>query len=115
MYLLHGFIGKINKYLRGIYNTFGYYKVNGVVESGRQDSKAKDCKYYLMFKKIYSRRFSTDCFSDFFIEKALRSKIGLDNLQEFKSVKASFEEMLLENSYFFQDLCEIAVKNAIDN
>ena len=115
MYLLHGFIGKINKYVRGIYNTFGYYKVNGVVESGRQDGKAKDCKYYLMFKKIYSRRFSTDCFSDFFIEKALRSKIGLDNLQEFKSVKASFEEMLLENSYFFQDLCEIAVKNAIDN
>ena len=57
-----------------------------------------------MFKKIYSKRFSTDCFSDFFEKKALCSKIGIDDLEEFADTKASFEEMLKENSYFFNDL-----------
>ena len=40
-----------------------------------------------MFKKIYSKRFSTDCFSDFFTQKALKSKLGLNDLQEFKRYK----------------------------
>ena len=64
-----------------------------------------------MFKKIYARRFSTDCFSDFFNAKALRSKFGLDDLPEFKTEKASFDEMLMENSYFFNDLVKIKDKN----
>ena len=114
MYLFHGLIGKLNKYLKGIYNTFGYKKLDITIESGRQDGKAKDGKYFLMFKKIYSRRFSTDCFSDFFNEKALRSQLGLDGLDEFKNVKASFEEMLMENSYFFADLMKIAEDNVLD-
>ena len=114
MYLFHGLTAKLNNYMKRIYNTFGFYEMGGVVESGRQDGKAKECKYYLMFKKIYSKRFSTDCFSDFFKEKALRSKLGLDDLQEFKKVKASFEEMMLENSYFFADLMRIAEEDALD-
>lgn len=114
MYLFHGIVGKLNKYLKGIYNTFGFYKVNGTIESGRQDGKAKESKYYIMFKKIYSKRFSTDCFSDFFNEKALRSTLGLDDLQEFSTIKASFEEMIMENSYFFADLMKIAENEALD-
>ena len=60
-----------------------------------------------MSKKIYSKRFSTDCFSDFFNEKALRSKIGINDLIEFKTEKATFDEMLQENSYFFNDLTKL--------
>lgn len=107
MYLYHGFAALLNKYLKSTYNTFGYYKLKVSVESGTQDGQAKESKYYLMSKKIYSRRFSTDCFSDYFHEKALRSYIGIDDLNEFATEKASFEEMMQENSYFFNDLTKL--------
>lgn len=111
MYLFKGLISKLYKYQKRIYNTFGYYEMGLGIESGRQDGNVKSSKYYLMFKKIYSKRFSTDCFSGFFNEKSLRSKLGINDLQEFASEKASFEEMLLENSYFFNDLVKIKDKN----
>ena len=60
-----------------------------------------------MFKKIYSKRFSTDCFSEYFNEKALKSAVGINDIPEFASEKASFEEMLQENSYFFNDLIRL--------
>ena len=84
------------------------------VEKGTMDEndKVKMCNYYLSFKKIYSKRFSTDCFSDFFTEKALRSEFGLDDLPSFEKEKASFEEMLQENSYFFNDL--VRIKNNLE-
>lgn len=104
MYLYHGLISMLNNYHKRIYNTFGYYKLDVEVEKGTLQGKTKNCNYYLMFKKIYSRRFSTDCFSDFFHEKALRSKIGINDLSEFRTEKATFDEMLQENSYFFNEL-----------
>ena len=107
MYLYHGFVSWLNKYHKGIYNTFGYHKRKVSVELGTQDEKPKESKYYLMFKKIHSRRYSTDCFSDYFNEKALRSHIGLDDLEEYATEKATFEEMNNQNSYFFNDLTRL--------
>lgn len=107
MYLYHGFISKLNSIHQGIYNTFGFFKVDVNIEKGTQDGLTKKNSYYLMAKKIYSKRFSTDCFSDFFNEKALKSKLGIDDLKSFKTEKASFKEMEQENSYFFNDLNRI--------
>lgn len=111
MYLYHNLISFFNKYHRGIYNTFGYYKLKVLVEKGTQDGTIKKQNYYLMSKKIYSKRFSTDCFSEFFNAKALKSKIGINDLLEFRTEKASFEEMLKENSYFFNDLVNLKNKD----
>lgn len=107
MYLYHGIIAKLVRYQKRIYNTFGYMNVDVNVEQGTQDGKEKKKHYYLMSKKIYSRRFSTDCFSDYFNEKALRSTVGINDLDEFKTEKATFDEMKKENSYFFNDLNEM--------
>ncbi len=107
MYLFHRFISLLQTHKLRLYNTFGYFKLNINVEAGTQDSELKHSIYYLMCKKIYSKRFSTDCFSEFFNEKALRSRIGINDLEEFKSERASFEEMLSENSYFFNDLTKL--------
>jgi hypothetical protein len=107
MYLYHGLASFLNKYHKGIYNTFGYFKLKLQVESGTQDGIRKESSYYLMSKKIYSKRFSTDCFSEVFVEKALRSNIGINDIIEFKTEKATFEEMLQENSYFFNDLAKL--------
>lgn len=107
MYLYHGFIAKLMRYQKRIYNTFGYCKVDLNVENGTQDGKIEKKHYYLSSKKIYSKRFSTACFGGFFTEKALRSTVGIDDLDEFKSEKATFAEMERENSYFFNDLNEM--------
>lgn len=104
MYILKAITAKIQHYYTRIYNRFGYCTLRVQVESGTQDGQLDEGKYYLMSKKIYSRRFSTDCFSDFFAEKALRSPVGIDDLREYATEKATFEELGAQNSYFVDDL-----------
>lgn len=104
MYLLKKVTSTFNHYYNRIYNTFGYCAVSTLVEAGTMDGKALNKKYYLMFKKIYSDRFSTDCFSDFFNIKALRSNIGIEDLEEYSSSKATFDELEKQHSYFINDL-----------
>lgn len=111
MYVLKSICAKIHSYYTGIYNRFSYIPCDIALEAGVQDGKMAMKKYYLMTKKIYSKRFSTDCFSEFFTEKTLKSWLGLDDLAEFKTEKASFDEMLQENSYFFEDLCKMLKKS----
>ena len=57
-----------------------------------------------MNKKIYSRRFSTDCFSDYFNDLAGKSKVGLSDYLEYATDKASVEELKEQNSYFINSL-----------
>lgn len=104
IYLFKWFITKLHNYYVRTYNLFGYCVLKGVLESGTQDGPVSLVKYYLMNKKIYSKRFSTDCFSDFFTEKVLRSDVGLADLEEYESEKASFDELSKQNSYFVNDL-----------
>ena len=107
MYILKSVCAKIHSYYTGVYNRFSYIPCDIALEAGILDGEMESKKYYLMTKKIYSKRFSTDCFSEFFTEKTLKSSLGMDDLAEFKTEKASFEEMLQENSYFFEDLCKM--------
>ena len=104
MHILKTITAKIQHYYTGIYNTFGYCPLRVQIESGTQDGELDENKYYLANKKIYSKRFSTDCFSDFFTQKALRSPVGLDDLPEYRTEKATFDEMDKQHSYFFNDL-----------
>lgn len=104
MFLLKSITAKIQHYYTGIYNRFGYCALRVQIESGTQDGERTENKYYLMNKKIYSKRFSTDCFSDFFTEKALRSAVGIDDLREYATEKATFDELTAQNSYFVGDL-----------
>lgn len=104
MYLLKTITAKIQHYYTRIYNRFGYCRLQVQVESGTQDGTFDENKYYIMPKKIYSKRFATDCFSDFYTEKALRSPIGIDDLAEYATEKATFAELSAQNSYFMNDL-----------
>lgn len=104
MYLYKKVVSVLYNYYHRIYNTFGYCKLDVDVENGTQDGQRLERKYYLMSKKIYSKRFSTDCFSDFFTTKSLRSSLGLNDLEEYKTEKATFEELQQQNSYFVNDL-----------
>lgn len=70
---------------------------------------------FLNIEKIYAKRFSTDCFSDYFVEKALRSTIGIDDILEYMTEKATLEEMKEQNSYFIGSLLNHENKNTENN
>ena len=106
MHLIKSFAVRVLGYYYRIYNRFGYCRLDIRVESGTQDGKLMKKKYLLANKKIYSGRFSTDCFSDFFTKKALRSKTGLNDLPEYSTEKASLSELQSQNSYFINDLTD---------
>ncbi len=74
------------------------------VESGTQDGELEAKVYYLDNKRIYADRFSTDCFSDYFTTKSLCSSLGIEDLEEYKSSKATLDELKMQNSYFVADL-----------
>lgn len=104
MYTFKKLMSTFHHYHERIYNTFGYSYAQVQVEKGTQDGKVTEKKYYIMSKKIYSRRFSTDCFRGFYTKKALRSEIGLNDLEEYQTEKATFEELDKQNSYFINEL-----------
>ncbi len=104
MWFFRKLTAKVEGYYTRIYNQFGYCRLDVDVERGTQDGKSDRKHYYLDNKRIYSDRFSTDCFSDFFEAKARRSDIGLADYPEYNTVKASFEELQLQESYFVEDL-----------
>lgn len=87
-----------------IYNRFGYSILKIEKERGTMDGKTENKKYYLMNAKIYAKRFSTDCFSDYFNDMAKKSKTGLMDYIEYVTEKASVEELRMQNSYFINSL-----------
>ena len=87
-----------------IYNRFGYSVLKIEKERGTLDGNTEKKKYYLMNAKIYSKRFSTDCFSDYFNELAKNSRVGLNDYLEYETEKASVEELKAQNSYFINSL-----------
>ena len=87
-----------------IYNRFGYSILKIEKERGTMDGKIENKKYYLMNAKIYAKRFSTDCFSDYFNDMAKKSKTGLMDYIEYVTEKATVDELKMQNSYFINSL-----------
>ena len=89
----------------------GYSLTHIAKERGTMDGEAEKKKYYVINKKIYSRRFTTDCFSDYFNELARKSNIGLNDYLEYETERASVEELKMQNSYFINALYKNAGSN----
>lgn len=66
-----------SKHYTKIYNTFSYKSVKVGMQNGSLDGECKERKYYIMPKKIYAKRFSTDAYADFFYEKRSGPKSAL--------------------------------------
>lgn len=104
MFIMRKLMGLLQRYYKGVYNLFGYKVLKVQVESGTQDGELDDRVYFLDNKRIYSDRFSTDAYSDYFNNKALRSKVGIEDLEEYGSSKATMDELRMQHSYFVADL-----------
>lgn len=90
-----------------VYNSYGYNTLKIEKERGTMDGKVESKKYYIMNRKIYARRFSTDCFSDYFNDMARQTRVGLNDYREYVTEKASVDELLAQNSYFINGLYHI--------
>ena len=104
MHLLKGVISALFKYNLRNYNRYGYSIAIIEKENGRMNGKIVRKKYFLMNKKIYARRFLTDCFSDYFNDIARNTNIGLDDYIEYATERATVDELRMQNSYFIDAL-----------
>lgn len=104
VHLVNAVRSKLGHYLEKNKNTYGYSKLSVEAELGSLDGKTKDYEYYLQNKKIYSNRYSTDAYGDYFAVNALKSGVGILNYPEFENTKATLEEFMKENSYMFNDI-----------
>lgn len=111
MYWYHNIISKIKNYHECNLNTFGFYVSKLLIESGSGKVESKTKEYYLMKKKVYSDRYSTDAFAEIFKEKNKRSKVGLGDIPTYKTVLASSDEFDKQHSYAVIDLKEIVNKD----
>ena len=93
-----------SKHYTKIYNTFSYKSVKVGMQNGSLDGECKERKYFIMPKKIYAKRFSTDAYADFFYEKAIRSEVGIEDLEEYASERATMAELESQHSYFIGNL-----------
>lgn len=116
-YLLNNLFGKLFNRYENLKNSFGFEILSLSSQNGKMDSKILKEKYYLIYKKIRNRKYSTDAFSEYFEVKNLNSSIGLNDFDTYKSEKAMFSEWVNQNSYFANDLLKDwgVWKNAIKN
>ena len=104
VYILKGVTAWLWRRNLRIYNRYGYSILKIEKERGTMDGKTENKKYYLMNAKIYAKRFSTDCFSDYFNDMAKKSKTGLMDYIEYVTEKATVDELKMQNSYFINSL-----------
>ena len=104
LYLYKKLFIKFNHRYVKLLKTYGYNILKLKSEKGTLDNEFEENNYYLMHKKIYSDRFATDAFSDFFVSKSLNCNIGLSDIEEYKNVKANIEEFEKQNSFFISDI-----------
>lgn len=104
VYLLKGVVSWLYKRHVKVYNQYGYQVVQLEKERGTMTGAIEKKKYFLMSKKIYARRFSTDCFSDYFNDQASKTGVGLEDYLEYESEKATVSELRMQNSYFINAL-----------
>lgn len=114
MYLLKGIASRFNHYYNRIYNVFGCHRLRVQIENGSLDGQYKEKNYYISRKKDYSKRFATDCFADFFREKALTAPVGLNDINEYATERATWDELKEQNSYFIRDLAGMKEKDEND-
>ena len=104
IYLFESIASKVNKYYLKRKNNFMYKNLNLDVKSSVDSF---DQKYFLMKKKIYSRRYATDGYSLFFKEKYLANKnYGFIDIPNYEDYVTSSEEFRSQNSYIVKDLTE---------
>ena len=98
-----------------IVNRFGYRELVLERQSGTGEGEIELCKYYLANKKIYSRRFKTDCYADLFAVQAAKAKCGLEDYPQYQGLQAKASEYPEQHSYFAENTLKQAKSENEEN
>lgn len=104
MYIVNNVVSAFMNHYERLRNKFTYKVKEIGMESGQLDGKIVNKKYYLSRLKIYRDRFATDCFSSIYEQESLNSMNGLAKVVTYKNTLAEVSELLLQNSYFANDM-----------
>ena len=100
LYCFKSVTAKFQHYCERTVNLFGSQVLTVEIESGVREGEIKQSKYYRQSKKIYSKRYATDCLSGLFETRAATNTVGLDDMREYADIIASADELQRQNSHF---------------
>lgn len=103
-FILDQILAGFENYYARMRNIYGYYECLIEIENGKQDGNVDVHPYYLSTKKIYSNRFSTDCFSDYFADRSKRAGMSINDYITYRSTRATLDELRLQHSYLIGKL-----------
>jgi hypothetical protein len=104
MYLLKRCYSAMQHFDERTCNLYGSAQINLKVESGRMNGDSLDRKYFRQSKKIWAKRYSTDCLSGIFEVRGELNTIGIDDLKEYADIMAVNDELLYQNSHFQNEI-----------
>lgn len=111
MYCVKGFVAKLNKWVSDTNNLFSSQTLKLQIIDGMSldDDKAevRTSKYFRMPKKVFSRRYSTDCLSGIFEARSAYNSVGIDDLAEYADIMANSAELQMQQSHFQKDISKI--------
>lgn len=104
MFLLHNLVSALHTFYMRNFNLFGVAEVYAEVERGTQDGTMEEYIIPLSSKKVYSERFTTDCYVLFWEPLMAMSFMGLNDYPEYKDIKPTAEEFHMQHSFFIADM-----------
>ncbi len=113
VYLIVKAYGLLYDHYIRVRNTFGGYydilqKESGMkIQSESVPSKSSSHRLFVSYKKVYSGRFATASWQPFYTERTRKSKYGLNDINTYKGLTVSKEEMQEAHSHFFEKLSMI--------
>lgn len=107
MYLLKNGVSTLHNQYKRIYNLYGCNVLDVSIKSGKEGAEEIKERLHILHKKVYSDRFSTDCYRGFSEPELEKAEIGLDDYREYAETVPSLDELHYQNSYFIRDLEEI--------
>ena len=111
MYLLRKLLVPFHNYYQRIYNIFGYDTTFLKVMNGKLEDAGDEQKYFILRKKDFANRYSTDSHVDFYRQASLRKNKGIRDYKSYSSSRATLNELRSQNSYFIRDLDNITNDN----
>lgn len=103
MYLFKKVLGGFINYYARIYNFYGF-DVHHLAMEDVKTGEINKHDYYLLYKKAKAKVYTTDCYVDYYRRSAIKKLKGISDYPEYKDVKASLDELKMQNAYFVNNL-----------
>ncbi len=111
MYLMRKIFSPIFHYVDRMQNAYGCYRIKLKVTDGADDELLQGDSYYITSMKTLSGAFATDTWKALYHKKALRSRFGLNDVPQYKTVRADDKELGQVHSLLFKRLNDVFIGN----